>query len=36
MEFFNTMEGADFVVGEEHTTTAKNEAKTNKGEMIYL
>ena len=34
MEFFNTIEGADFVVGEEHTTTAKNEAKTNKGGNI--
>ena len=37
MDFFNTIEEADFVVGEEHATTAKNEAKTNKGETgIYL
>ncbi len=31
MEYFNTLGSVDFVVGEEHATTAKMEAKTNKG-----
>ena len=33
MEFFNKMGGVDLVVGEEHTT-AKNEARTNKGKSF--
>ena len=37
MEFFNTMESVAFVVGEEHTTTAKMGAKkTNNGEKSLI
>ncbi len=36
MRFFITLRSVDFVVGEEHATTAKIEAKTNKGGKLII